>query len=369
MISGRPVKSAFLWRPGCQNGPRFGERLRGNTMRGNRTESLWEENHPARRSPRGPPKTSEVMKTQSQKGTSQRFSEVPLETLLEEDFPLWDSLSCCLSSRCPLIFLQKLLETWDIRPKMSKLVSFFISDYPLTQYYSENNSPRSVFTILMDFVPSECLGKKDMLKELCVKLANFCNPRKISAHQPEWAVFPLNGLSSRKAGKRGYFCRDTGMDVRGFAKGWFPKGWFWRMFPRNENRNEGTFAKTTLLETALLSPNDPFWRWQKGGFQKGGFGGCSPGTKTGTRVRSPKPPFYETALLSPSEMSQEHPAVQGVLRNVMCFFLCAFSTPSYSVFGQPTTVKNGPSKKAQKEVYEDFLKFMCPCLPEMIFRG
>ena len=57
------------------------------------------------------------------------------------------------------------------------------------------------------------------------------------------------------------------------------------MFPRNENRNEGTFA-------------------------------CSPGTKTGTRVRSrvhperktgtrarsPKPPFfYETALSSPSD--------------------------------------------------------------------
>ena len=33
----------------------------------------------------------------------------------------------------------------------------------------------------------------------------------------------------------------------------FPKGWFWRMFPRHENRNEGTFA-------------------------------CSPGTKTRTRV-------------------------------------------------------------------------------------
>ena len=31
------------------------------------------------------------------------------------------------------------------------------------------------------------------------------------------------------------------------TKGWFPKGWFRRMFPRNENRNEGTFAKTTLL--------------------------------------------------------------------------------------------------------------------------
>ena len=41
-----------------------------------------------------------------------------------------------------------------------------------------------------------------------------------------------------------------------------------RMFPRNEIRNEGTFA-------------------------------CSPRTKTGTRARSPKPPFYETALLPP----------------------------------------------------------------------
>ena len=70
---------------------------------------------------------------------------------------------------------------------------------------------------------------------------------------------------------------------------------------RNENRNEGTFAKTTLHETALLSPNDPFWGFAKGWFPKGWFGGCSPGTKTGTRVRSPKPPFYETALLSPSE--------------------------------------------------------------------
>ena len=29
-----------------------------------------------------------------------------------------------------------------------------------------------------------------------------------------------------------------------------------RMFPRNENRNEGTFAKTTLLRNALLSPGD-----------------------------------------------------------------------------------------------------------------
>ena len=42
------------------------------------------------------------------------------------------------------------------------------------------------------------------------------------------------------------------------TKGWFPKGWFRRTFPRNENRNEGTFAKTTLLR------NRPFIsQWKK----------------------------------------------------------------------------------------------------------
>ena len=46
--------------------------------------------------------------------------------------------------------------------------------------------------------------------------------------------------------------------LQGLTKGWFPKGWFWRMFPQNEKQNEGTF-------------------------------GCSPGTKTGTRVRSHVP--------------------------------------------------------------------------------
>ena len=30
------------------------------------------------------------------------------------------------------------------------------------------------------------------------------------------------------------------------------------MFPRNENRNEGTFAKPPFYETALLSPSDWF---------------------------------------------------------------------------------------------------------------
>ena len=66
----------------------------------------------------------------------------------------------------------------------------------------------------------------------------------------------------------------------------FQKGGFWRMFPRNENRNEGTF-------------------------------GCSPGTKTGTRVHSHVPPerkpergyvrqnhpFTKPPFLSPGELT------------------------------------------------------------------
>ena len=67
----------------------------------------------------------------------------------------------------------------------------------------------------------------------------------------------------------------------GLTKGWFPKGWFWRMFPRNENPERG------------------YIRMQQ---NEGAFG-CSPGTKTGTRAHSPKQPFYETALLSPSDRS------------------------------------------------------------------
>ena len=67
-------------------------------------------------------------------------------------------------------------------------------------------------------------------------------------------------------------------------KGWFLKGWFWRMFPRNENRNEGMFG----CSPGTKNRNE-------------GTFGCSPGTKTGMRVLSPKPPFYETALSSPRD--------------------------------------------------------------------
>ena len=49
-----------------------------------------------------------------------------------------------------------------------------------------------------------------------------------------------------------YFLRHSSpsrASVRGFAKGWFPKGWFWRMFPYNKNRNEGTKHGMTVPKT------------------------------------------------------------------------------------------------------------------------
>ena len=50
--------------------------------------------------------------------------------------------------------------------------------------------------------------------------------------------------------------------------------------PRDTNGNCHPFTKTTPGKHCPLS-EEPF---KKGGFQKGGFGGCSPGTRTGTRV-------------------------------------------------------------------------------------
>ena len=49
-------------------------------------------------------------------------------------------------------------------------------------------------------------------------------------------------------------CQDRLLKLGSSQKGGFQKGGFGGCY-----RNEGTFAKTTLLETALLSPSDPFW--------------------------------------------------------------------------------------------------------------
>ena len=93
--------------------PSFGERSRGNTMRGNRTESLWE-----RKTPRG----TLIAKTKSQKGTSRRFSEVLSETLWEKNFPRGDSRFCDSIS---------VTEGHPAEPRAPKLApqNFFLIDF------------------------------------------------------------------------------------------------------------------------------------------------------------------------------------------------------------------------------------------------
>ena len=68
----------------------------------------------------------------------------------------------------------------------------------------------------------------------------------------------------------------------GSQKGGFPKGWFWRMFPRNEK-----------IGTSVRSDVPPERKPERG------YVRLFPRNETGTRAHSPKPPFYETALLSP----------------------------------------------------------------------
>ena len=131
--------------------------------------------------------------------------------------------------------------------------------------------------------------ERDTLRIVCTLMIRFDNvcvytmtlgswKRTTSEHTSQGtATHPNQGFAkgvSQTVSPRSFSRRNP--------KGWFPKGWFWRMFPRNENKNEGKFG---------CSPGTKN--------RNGGTFGCSPGTKTGTGVRSPNPPFYETALLSP----------------------------------------------------------------------
>ena len=67
------------------------------------------------------------------------------------------------------------------------------------------------------------------------------------------------------------------------------KGWFWQMFPCNENQNEGSpGTKTGTRGYIRMFP----WTESR---NEGTFA-CSPDRKPERNV--PKPPFYETALLN-----------------------------------------------------------------------
>ena len=70
-------------------------------------------------------------------------------------------------------------------------------------------------------------------------------------------------------------------------QGWFPKVWFWRMFPQNENPERGCVRMFPRNENR----------------NEGTLFACSPRTKTGTRAHSPRPPFTKPPLLSPGDNS------------------------------------------------------------------
>ena len=43
---------------------------------------------------------------------------------------------------------------------------------------------------------------------------------------------------------------------RGFTKGWFPRGWFWRMFLDSKHRNEGIITRRRAQEPVFLDPKN-----------------------------------------------------------------------------------------------------------------
>ena len=64
--------------------------------------------------------------------------------------------------------------------------------------------------------------------------------------QPLSSQFALHGLRAL----------ELHLGVGGFAKGWFPKGWFWRMFPGTKNRNEGTSGCSLVPRTGTRVHSD-----------------------------------------------------------------------------------------------------------------
>ena len=69
---------------------------------------------------------------------------------------------------------------------------------------------------------------------------------------------------------------------RGFAKGWFPKGWFWRMFPRHQTAERGYIRM--------------FPRYPK---PERGYIQMLPGIKTGTRHIRQNHPFRNRPSVPP----------------------------------------------------------------------
>ena len=77
---------------------------------------------------------------------------------------------------------------------------------------------------------------------------------------------------------------------------WFPKGWFWQMFPCTKISSKDIFpCNATLAEERY----DFRYFWTP---------------RTGTRAHSPKPPFYKTALHFPFDFNEEDQGSASSLR-------------------------------------------------------
>ena len=144
----------------------------------------------------------------------------------------------------------------------------------------------------------------------CVAFSGACcHPLRGEQRAPENATHPKTQILGA---------------VWGFARGWFPKGWFWRMFPGPQNKNEGTKNGTTHLQA----------------WNEGTKNGTTDPKKTGTRARSPKPPFYKNALLFP--LGGQLAAISGVLRFRVLFVLLRSNSHSPEV--QSSSEEKGVSR-------------------------
>ena len=93
----------------------------------------------------------------------------------------------------------------------------------------------------------------------------------------------FNGFSGVQRGHKSlvfWVVDDTYPKIGASQKGGFPKGWFWRMFPRTKT---GTRVHSDV----------PLERKPEQGYVR-----MFPRNENQNEARSPKPPFFETALLS-----------------------------------------------------------------------
>ena len=173
------------------------------------------------------------------------------------------SQACCPISCCPLIFLRA--TQFEIRDQ-SKLNSSAIICVGMFQFIT--------LKILANLVLQECVSFSRFIRK---GNSRRCWQFPISFYRRVSRFCSVSGKVAHFFSPCSH--ENAIANFRGCQKGGFPKGWFWRMspgtrtgtrvhsdvslerkqergyvrmFPRNENRNEGTFAKTTLLE------NHPF---------------------------------------------------------------------------------------------------------------